>query len=431
MKRLLIGFGILLMTVTVHAQSNKEIAGVYIKKAEKSLNDLEVEESLRSFNKAVKLLDSIESHKVARLGTLINYELNKYREAKTYAKQYFTLAKKRKNTEEYQELLELYVSIEEEIEKIEAEEKRLEEERIRKEKELRRIDSLKVVWTTRSNGLSLQVDSIYTFDKNGIALFTKDGNYGLLNDKGEVIAEANEYKQAKAFDAYVLLIDNPNAPTKIYSYNTTTKTGFVLPSVSEFNPISTTYGTVTLPRGSGRVVIYPNNSLQAMVYDLNEKKYVRIANQKALFKTLRKADKIDKSNKDGEVKVNREWYNFGGHIGGGIHPLYNKDYSIHGYLCAVDGKVLKTNEYSFLGAFHGNKSQVITNGKTFWVNQNGTKADAPKNTAGTYTGASKVIRLDNGAYQIHQKVKGKNTIVLGNEKLVNLKDFLRAHKKEE
>lgn len=430
MKRLLLGFSVLLMVVSSYAQSNKEIAGVYIKKAEKSLNDLEIEESLKSFNKAVKLLDTIDNHKVAKLGTLIHYELNNYRDAKTYAKQYFALVKK-KNTEEYQQLLELYVNIEEEIEKIVAEEKRKEEERIRREKELRRIDSLKTVWTTKSNALSLQVDSIYNFDKNGIALFTIEGNYGLLNDKGEVIAEANEYKDAKVFDAYVLLVDNPTTPTKIYSYNTGTKKGFLLPNVSEFNPISTTYGTVTLPRGSGRVVLYPNNALEAMVYDLNAKKYVKIANQKELFKTLRKADKIDKSNRDGEVKVNREWYNFGGHIGGGIHPLYNKDYSIHGYLCSVDGKVLPTTEYNFLGAFHGNKSQAIKDGKTFWVNQNGTKVDAPKNEAGSYSGASKVTRLENGAYQIHQKIDGKNTIILGNEKLVNLKDFLRAHKKEE
>ena len=52
---------------------------------------------------------------------------------------------------------------------------------------------------------------------------------------------------------------------------------------------------------------------------------------------------------------------------------------------------------------------------------------APENEAGTYVGASKVVQLENGSFQIHQKIEGKDVIVLGNEKLEILEDFLRKN----
>ena len=60
--------------------------------------------------------------------------------------------------------------------------------------------------------------------------------------------------------------------------------------LSEFNALSTNYGKVMLPRANGRLVTYPNNSLQPLVYDLNERKVVKIANEEELFKNLKKAD---------------------------------------------------------------------------------------------------------------------------------------------
>ena len=104
--------------------------------------------------------------------------------------------------------------------------------------------------------------------------------------KGLVVLNADTYKTAKSFDGFIVLTDKKNEPTKVYVYNTNTKKGFSIPSVSDFNPLATHYGKVMLPRGNGRLVLYPNNSLKAMVYDLEEKKRVQVANEKELFKDL-------------------------------------------------------------------------------------------------------------------------------------------------
>jgi len=182
-----------------------------------------------------------------------------------------------------------------------------------------------------------------------------------------------------------------------------------------------------LPRGNGRLVCYPNNSLKTMVYDLGVKKFVRISNQKELLKTLKKTDKIDKYNKDGEVKIHKKWYNFGGHIGGGIHPLYNDDYSLHGFLCAIDGRILTQSDYNYLGAFYNGKSQALKGDEVLWVNQNGTKVKPPKNESGVYTGPSKVKKVDSGKYQIMQN----GFIILGDQKLEKMVDFLRKNNNKE
>ena len=64
--------------------------------------------ALVNFNKALQLIDTITTSDVARLGVLIHYELRDYKEAHEFATQYFLLVKK-KRTEDYQKVLELYV----------------------------------------------------------------------------------------------------------------------------------------------------------------------------------------------------------------------------------------------------------------------------------------------------------------------------------
>lgn len=411
------------MTFAVsNAQSNKDIANVYIKRSQESFDNLEIELSLEHFDKAMKYMDTITSSKVAWLGTRIHYELSNFAEAKGFATQYFNLERNKKS-DTYAELIVVYVNIEEELETLIEEQKKLEEERVRKENELRKIDSLKTVWNDKSNALSIKVDSIYTFTKNNIALYTKNNYFGIINDKGVIIVKADEYKDALSFDGFVLLKNKIQEPTKIYCYNTNNNSGFLLPSVSDFNSLSTHYGKVMLPRGNGRLVTYPNNSYQPMVYDLNVKKTVKISNEQDLFKNLKKNDIIDKYKKDGEVKVNKEWYEFGGHLGGGIHPLYSEDnYQVHSFLCSIDGKVLYTaSDYQYIGAFHNNKFQAIKGSETMWINQNGTKVSAAKDESGEYSGNSKVVKIDAGVYQITKD----GVIVLGDEKLLKMVDFLR------
>lgn len=413
------------MTFTItNAQSNKDIANVYIKRAQESLGNLEIELSLTHFDKAMKYMDTITSSKVAKLGTFIHYELRNFAEAKDLAKQYFLLERNKK-TEEYAQLIELYVNINEELEAKLAEEKRLEEERLKKEKELRKIDSLKTVWTAKSNELTIKVDSVYNFNKNNLALYTKGENFGVIDDRGKIIVEATEYKDAISSEGFILLKNRKSEPNKIYCFNTNDKQGFLIPNVSDFNSLSTHYGQVMLPRGNGRLVLYPNNSYEPMVFDLNVKKIVRVANEKELFKSLKGNDIIDKYNKDGEIKINKEWYEFGGHVGGGIYPLYfEKNYQVNSFLCSVDGNVLKSSSgYQYVGAFYNNKLQVIKNGKTIWVNQNGTKVSNAKDEYADYIGDSKVVKLDNGAYQIMRN----GVIVAGDEELEKMVEFLRKN----
>ena len=426
MKKLLLSLAVLLLSLSSFGQTNEEIAGVYIRKAQTNFSNLEIDDANKNFVKAIKLLDTIKKPDVARLGALIKFELNEFVEAKNFAKQYFTLVKNKK-TETYTQFLDLYVSIEEELEKIELEKQRKENARLAKEKENRRIDSLKTVWQNTSNDLTLQFESIQAFNKHGVSVFQKGEFFGAMNDIGTTLVEPNTYKSVKSFDGFILFLNKKENPTKIYCFDSKTKKGFLLPNIADFNTLSTHYGKVMLPRGNGRIITYPNNSLKALVYDISTKKFVNVANINDLLKDLRKTDKIDKYNKDSQVRIDKVWYDFGGHIGGGIYPLYLPDFTLFGFLCGIDGKVLTASEYNYLGAFYNGKVQVANGSESFWVNQNGSKVTAAANEAGNYSGKSILTRLEDGGFQIYQEIEGVKFIILGDEKLEPLEDFLRKH----
>lgn len=426
MKKLLFTLAILLMSLSSFGQSNEEIAGVYIRKAQNNYSNLEIDDADKNFAKAIKLLDTIKKPDVARLGALIKFELNEFEEAKKYAKQYFVLVKNKK-TEIYTQLLDLYVTIEEELEKIELEKQKQEKAKLAREKEIRRIDSLKTVWKNRSDALTLQFESIQAFNKYGVSVFQKGEFFGAMNDLGTVLVQPNIYKDVKSFDGFILFLNKKENPTKIYCFNSKTKKGFLLPNIADFNTLSTHYGKVMLPRGNGRIITYPNNSLKALVYDITSKKFVNVSNQKELFKDLKKTDKIEKYNKEDQVRIDKVWYDFGGHIGGGIYPLYLPDFTLSGFLCGIDGKVLTASEYNNLGAFYNGKAHVANGSESFWVNQNGAKVTAAANEAGNYSGNSVLVRLESGGYQIHQEINEVKFIILGDEKLEPLEDFLRKH----
>lgn len=426
MRKLTLSLLMLFSSLFFYGQTNEEIAGVYIRKAQKNYSNIEIDEASKNFNKALKLLDTINQSDVARLGTLIEFELRNYATAKKYSKFYFQLVKK-KNTEEYTQLLDLYVTIEEELEKIALKKMKLEKAKLAREKEARRLDSLKTVWKKRADALTIKASSINSFNKNNVSVFKTENYYGIIDHVGNVIIKADTYKAVKSYDGYFLLIDKKKDPTKIYYYNSHSNSGGLLPSISKFNTLSTHYGSVMLPRGNGTVVTYPNNSLKAYVYNVNNKEFLKIEDQKALFKELKKSDKIDKYNKDGQVKLGKQYFDFGGHLGGGVYPLYLSDYSLHGFLCSLDGTVLKTNNYKGIGAFYGGKYHVLNDGEAYWINQNGTKVTAPENETGNYRGISKIIALDTGGFQIHQKIDDFNYIVLGDQKLEFLEDFLRKN----
>lgn len=422
MRKILPILFFLVSSISFFAQSNKDIANVYIKRAWEKYNDIETRvDALEDFNKAMKYLDSVTTKDVAKLGTFIHYEVGNWQKAKDYSEQYFNLSKNKKS-EEYLNLVELFVSIEEELEAQKEQERLAEEKRIRKEKELRKIDSLKTIWNAKSKSLSIKTDSIYNFNANKYALFKLNGKFGVINDRAEIVVEANEYVSALNFDGFFILKNKESNPTKLFSFNTITGVGYALPMPSEFNTISTHFGQVMLPRANGRLVTYPNNSFKPMVYDLNQKKFVRVANEKEVLKSLKKNDRIRRYNNDGEVKIEREWYSFGGHLGGGVHPLYfEKNYKVHAFLFAVDGKVLTTkSSFDYIGAFNENKLQALKGNKTSWINRNGTIVNDTKGKYEKYEGNSRVVKVEDGLYQIQEN----GIIIKGNESLEKLLDYL-------
>lgn len=424
MRKILLAFFCVAYFSTSYAQNNSEIANVYIKRANAVIEEsIDFKEALVLFEKAMKYTDSVTKPKVANLGSRIYFELKNYKEAQKYSKQYFLLAKN-KNSEEYLQQLELHVTIDEELELQLKKEKEAEEERKRKEKELKKIDSLKTIWNSNSLKLSLKVDSVYSFNANNYALFSKKGKYGIVNDKAEVVVEESDFAYAVNYAGFILLTNKEKEPTKIYYFNTNNNKGALLPSPSDFNPLSTNYGKVMLPRSNGRLVTYPNNSYEPMVFDLNENKTVKVSNKEQVFKDLKKNDVIRKyDDKDNEIKVDKDWFTFGGHLGGGIYPLYaENDYKVRAYLCSVDGTLLSTDSnYDYIGAFHDSKAQAIKGDVVSWINQNGTKVSTAKDKFATYKGNSKVVKLEEGIYQIFKD----GVIVKGEETLEKLPVFLR------
>lgn len=440
MKKIVVVICLLAVGVT-EAQTNKDIANVYIRKANEVLTEsIDFETALTMFQKAMKYTDTILDKKIASLGASVYFEtyhqqtdlknqLAFLEKAKYYSKQYFLLNDGRnKNSEEFINNSDNYVFILENIENINDKLEKIEADRIKKEKELRRIDSLKTVWINKSNALSFKADSIYKFNKNNVALYTNAGYFGLINDRGEILLKANEYEDAITFDGFIIFKNKEINPTKLFSYNTNNNVSFQIPSISDFNTLSTHYGKVMLPRGNGRLVTYPNNSHSAFVYDLNVKKIIKIANIENLFKRLEKIEAIRKYNKDDQVKIDKDWYNFGGHLGGGIHPLYGvEDYNLKGFLCSLDASFLSaTSNYQYIGGFYNNKYQAIRGTQVVWINQNGTKVSAAEDEGGVYTGNSVLSKLENGNYQI----KKDGVIILGTESLEKIGDFLRNFTKK-
>ncbi|WP_146104909.1 hypothetical protein [Polaribacter gangjinensis] len=404
------------------AQSNNEIASVYIKRANESLNNLDFSFAKEHFEKAMKYLDTINTSDVARLGTFIYFELKQYEEAKKYASYYFSLAKNKKS-EEYTEMLTLSVDITEFLEKIAIEKKRQEEERIRQEKEYKRIDSLRLLWMTKSDMLSIKVDSIYQFNANNVAIYKKNDFFGLMNDLGKVLVEADEYEDIVSFDGYFIFKNKENEPTKLFCYNSKTSKGFLIPSISDFNTLATNYGKVMLPRGNGRLVTYPNNAKEPFVFDLNEQKTVKFLQVEEVLKSLKKSNFIDKYNNDGEVKIDKEWYLFGGHLGGGIHPIYSQEgYDLEGFLCSIDGRFLKKDShFDFVGFFYNNSAQAVKGSQVFWINQNGTVLNETIDEDVDYQGKTKLTKLSNKNYQLLRD----ELIILGDEKLEKMEDFIK------
>lgn len=412
----------LLSVFSGYTQTNEEIAGVYLKRAKLVIEEsIDYKEAKVYFEKALKFIDSVNTADMAKLGTIIYFEIGDYKTAKEMSGKYFDLYKKRKN-EEYLNQVELAVLINDELDKQIAEEQRLERERILKEKYAKYIDSLETVWKARSDELSIVADTILDFNKNQIALFKSKQFYGAIDDTGNIVVPADTYEDVVYFSGYFIFKSQSNNPNQLFCYDSNKKVGFPIVALSEFNTLSTHYGRVMLPRGNGYLVTYPNNAYKPLVYDLKTRNLVSFVADKEFFKRLRKADVIDSYNSDGEVKTKKTWFALGGHLGGGIHPLFQEDYKLSAFLFSIDGTLVNaTSQYQHLGYFYQNKIQAAKGAATVWLNQNGSETDPQVDPAAGYDGISKTVKQANGKYQILQN----GTIVLGNQQLETKDNFIK------
>lgn len=427
MKKIFLTLICVLFFCTSHAQNRSEFAKVYIKRANIAMEEkADASGAIVLFEKAMTFMDTITKSNVAKLGCIIYFKVDNFRKSSEYSKQYFALVKN-KNSEEYMAQLEMAVTLSEKLEKQIADEKKIEEEKQRIARQLRRIDSLKVIWNKTSEKLSFKADSIYEFNVNNYALYRLNDKFGIINDKAEIIIEAKDYQASISYEGYIILKNKETAPTVIYCFNTNLASGFLLPSPADFNSLSTNYGKVMFPRADGRLVTYPSNSFAPMVYDLNQNEIVKVSNREQVFKYLKQKGVIRKYNKEGEVRIDKNWYTFGGHLGGGIHPLYFQTNSnVHAFLCSIDGTLLLSSKgYEYIGAFYDNKAQVIKDATISWINQNGTKISDVKDKMAEYTGNSKIVKLEDGFYQVFKD----GIIVKGDDTLEKLPDFLRKFNK--
>ena len=146
-------------TTSFFAQTNSEIANVYLNRAEASYFENKIDESLKFFDKAMKYITEIKESRVAKIGMLLHYKIKDYQKAKIFSKQYFDL-EINKNTDDYQYMLDVYVNIDEALEAQKAEDERLQRERIAAEKRKRHLDSMTVIWNAKADELVLKFDAI-------------------------------------------------------------------------------------------------------------------------------------------------------------------------------------------------------------------------------------------------------------------------------
>ncbi len=417
-------FFFFVVTISISAQTNEEIAGIYLVKSEAELKNNDITKAVTYFDKASALLGDTRTLKVEELGIFLYYQLKDYQVSKEHAKRYFALAKD-KSSEKYQEVLFLYVEIEELIEEennVKAAEKA---EQLLKEKEINRLAVLKMEWQRKADALVFEADSIFSYDKNGMAPFASvDGKYGVVDDQGNVIITAS-YSSVLNYDGYIVLLEGiENQPTKIEVFNTATKSRAIMPAVSFFNSLSTHYGKVMLPRANGVLVAYPNNSNKVAVYDLATNSLRGNSNLENHFKYWKDLKVIKKYNKNNQIKIDKQYLNFGGDLLG-FSAFYNENSSLFGFI-SVGGVVVPANAYSNIGTLNNGFAEAIkSNGTSVWLNEKGEETKALINKNGEYSGSSTLVKLASSKYQFRNE---GNQIVKGNEVLDDLKTYLKKVK---
>lgn len=427
MKKGIITTFFCILVYTVFGQSNTEIAKVYFNKAERAMEKIDYARAKTEFEKGISYLDAITSMAVAEKGAFIYYELKEYEKAKTYAGTYFGL-NHNKNSEGYQQMLELYVDMEERLQEKKEKEQKLAAEKKKRELELKKIDSLKTAWNKLSDEFSIEIDDVESFNSSGIAVFSKSGKAGVINDSGEILVQPKTYEKADEFEGFIILKDNASQPSRLYCYNTKDNSSYELPGISAFGANSEYYESVMLPRSNSVLVMYPNNTLEAVVYNLAQEARVKVKNIEEVFKALKKQDIIDKyDEKEHTIKIDKDWYGFGGHLGGEVYALYNLEANkLAGYLftTASENHFKELSNVGYLGALDRNKLQGAKNGKIVWYNAFGDEVSPLKNSTAQYKGGVKPKEIGAGKYHFIKN----NMITKQGKELKSLTEFLRTNK---
>ncbi|MCK8481243.1 hypothetical protein [Psychroserpens algicola] len=411
-----------------NAQTDLEIGSVYIKRAEQSYLDNEMGKAREYFDKAITYIKEINDSRVARIGTILSFDIKDYTKAKILAQRYFELEQE-KTSEDYFEMLELYVTIDEAIKQRAIEEERNRLEQLKLAKEKRRLDSLTNLWHEKSQKFYIEIDSIGDFNKYNLAIYKSKDYLGIMDDYGRILMKADTFPHAIAYDGYIIFMNDLERPTRLFCFNSKTQEKFLLPDVTAFNPQAYDYGEIMLPRANGLLVTYPKNCKDVVVFNLNSKEFRAIEDKKELLKNLKKNDIIDKYDKDLNVRIEKQWYAIGNSVGGNFYALFNEDKELHGFISASDGRVYTSDYYSNFGGFCDNKFQVIENGKTIWMDAEGIKYYSNENLSGAYSGTTKFVKTDQGKFKILQKDKGKDVLIKGNETLHLLEDFIEQRSK--
>lgn len=381
-----------------------------------------------SFDKGITYLDGITSPNVAQQGAFIYYELKDYVKAQSFASVFFKVSTD-KTSEDYMQMLELYVDMEDIITKEKEAKAKALKLKLEKERALRKLDSLENVWFKEKEKFTLKFDLLKSFNSKGVALFKKGKYFGLMNDNGDVLLKADTYKDVKTNEGYFIFLDKINEPKNIFSYNSKTGKSVKIIEPSRYDGRLKNYGQVMLPRGNGKLVMYPEGYLKTLMYDLEGEKFVKIDNNlKELFKDLKKTKKIDKYDEnEGTIKRGKIWYSFGGNLGSNVFSLYSaEDLKLKKFLFMgsenEEVKVLAKEDVGFLGAYYDNKFEATKDGETFWYTDSGVEVSPPVYND-SYKGITKVVKVKDG----YQLVKDGVTF-LRDKKLEKLPEFLKNNK---
>lgn len=430
----------------MYSQSNDEIASIYIKRAEKNFNDQKTSEAVKAYTKAMKYIDLSKNTDISipKLGMILFANVNNYAKAKEYSKDYFRLVKD-KASDEYLNMLELYVDIVDNLEEAADGNSQVAQTsnnntqvstnntNTRKDYNSNSTpqevvsERVKSTYTPRKEGGYTQqelaedkaypstiiADKTYPFNANGIAVFEKSGRLGLINDQGRVFLYPEEYNDFVEYDGYIILKNRKESATKLYCFNSNINFGFILPPVREFNSLSSTYGTVMKPRGNGILITYPNNSLDVLKFDLNRGEYIKKPTAIELVKSLEELGendieyKIDEAKDLLEVKMGEEWVVLGSPLGGDIYPLFRRnDYSIYGYAFNKSDGDSEKRVMRNLGSYYDGKIQASTSKESWWLDKSSRAINTEQIKVEKYKGDAEIIRVSAGTYKV-QRVAGK------------------------